>query len=107
MKLVIAVVSSDDANKVQKGLIKNKFFATRLQTQGSFLKAGNATFLIGVNDEKVDHVLEVIEEFSKKRITEVPNTIVNEFGAFSTLPTKVEVGGATIFVISVDQFLKI
>lgn len=107
MKLVIAVVSSDDANKVQKGLIKNNFFATRLQTQGSFLKAGNSTFLIGINDEKVPQVLEVIEEFSKKRVQEVPNTIVNEFGAFSTLPTKVEVGGATIFVLDVEQFLKV
>lgn len=107
MKLIIAVVSAEDANKVQKGLIKNKFFATRLQTQGSFLKSGNSTFLIGVNDEKVPNVLEVIEECSKKRFADVPNTIVNEFGAFSTLPTRVEVGGATIFIVPVEQFLKI
>ena len=107
MKLVIAIISNDDANKVQKGLVDQKFFATRLQTTGGFLREGNATFMIGVNDEKVDKVIEIIEKYSKKRTKLVPNTIVNEFGAFSSLPTEVEVGGATVFIINVDQFMKI
>jgi uncharacterized protein YaaQ len=107
MKLIIAVVSNDDANKVQRGLVKNKFFATRLQTTGGFLRAGNSTFLIGINDEKVSEVLEIIESHSKKRTKLVPNTIVNEFGSFSALPIEVEVGGATVFILNVDQFIKI
>lgn len=107
MKLIIAIIAKEDANKVQKALVEEQFFATRLETKGSFLRAGNATFLIGVNDEKVQKALEVIEEHSKKRAKLVPNTIVNEFGSFSALPLKVEVGGATIFVVNVDQFLKI
>ncbi|MCF7932161.1 MAG: cyclic-di-AMP receptor [Acholeplasmataceae bacterium] len=107
MKLIIAIVSNDDANKVQKALVKDKFFSTRLSTTGGFLRAGNVTFLIGVNDEKVAQALEVIEAHSKKRTKLVPNTIVNEFGAFSALPIEVEVGGATVFIITVDQFVKI
>lgn len=107
MKLIIAIVNKDDANKVQKGLVENRFFATKLTTAGTFLRSGNATFLIGVNDEKVQEALEVIEKFSKKRTKLVPNTIVNEFGSFSSLPLEVEVGGATVFVVNVDQFLKI
>ncbi|MBE0700510.1 MAG: cyclic-di-AMP receptor, partial [Acholeplasmataceae bacterium] len=42
-----------------------------------------------------------------KRTKLVPNTIVNEFGSFSALLIEVEVGGATVFVINVDQFVKI
>lgn len=107
MKLIIAIIAKEDANKVQKALIEDKFFATRLNTAGTFLRSGNATFLIGVNDEKVQKALEIIEKHSKKRAKLVPNTIVNEFGSFSSLPLEVEVGGATIFVVNVDQFLKV
>lgn len=107
MKMIIAIVSNDDANKVQKALVEHKFFATRLATTGGFLRARNSTFLIGVNDEKVPEVLEIIESHSKKRTKMVPNTIINEFGTYSALPIEVEIGGATVFVLNVDQFIKI
>ena len=107
MKLVIAIVTSEDASKVQKALVKERFFATRLTTKGNFLREGNATFLIGVNDEKVPEVLDIIEQNSRRRTKIVPNTIVNEFGAFSSLPIEVSVGGATVFILSVEQFAKL
>ena len=107
MKLVIAIISNEDASKVQKALLKNSFSATRLQTSGGFLKSSNATFLIGVNDEKVPAVLDVIEAHSKKRNKLVPKTIVDELGEFQAIPAKVEVGGATVFVINVNQFIRI
>lgn len=108
MKLIVAIVSNDDANKVQKGLVNENFFATRLSTKGGFLREGNATFLIGVNDEKVPEALDIIEKYSKTRNKIVPNAIVNEFSAFSAhLPIEVSVGGATVFILNVDQFIKI
>ncbi|HHT55481.1 MAG TPA: transcriptional regulator [Acholeplasma sp.] len=107
MKLVIAIVNKDDEKKVQKALVENRFFATKLATAGTFLRAGNATFLVGVNDEKVQDIIDIIEKHSKKRTKLVPNTIVNEFGSFSSLPLEVEVGGATVFIVNVDQFIKI
>jgi len=107
MKLIVAIVSSDDANKVQKALVKERFFSTRLSTSGGFLRSGNVTFMIGINDEKVPRALEIIEMHSKKRAKLVPNTIVNEFGSFTALPIEVEVGGATVFVLNVEQFIKV
>lgn len=107
MKMIIAIVSNDDANKVQKGLVANKFFVTRLATKGGFLREGNATFMVGVNDEKVTEVIDILEKHSKTRNKIVPNAIVNEFGAFSALPIEVAVGGATVFIINVDQFVKL
>lgn len=107
MKLVVAVVSNDDANKVQKALVEEKFFTTKLATTGGFLRSKNVTFLIGVNDEKVSRVMDIIEFNSKKRTKMVPNTIINEFGSFTALPVEVEIGGATVFVVPIEQFLKI
>ena len=107
MKLVIAIVSNQDANKVQKELVKRNFLATRLATTGSFLRSRNATFLIGINDDKVPVILDIVEKFSKKRVSVVSSTIISEYGSISSLPTQVEVGGATIFVLPVEQFLKV
>ena len=36
MKMIIAIVSNDDANRVQKALVEEKLFATRLATTGGF-----------------------------------------------------------------------
>ena len=107
MKLVIAIVSSDDANNVQKALIKEHFQATKLATTGGFLMKGNTTYLIGADDEKVPAIIEVIGNHSKQRKKIIPNSVINEFGMLATSPVEVTVGGATIFVLDVEQFFKL
>ncbi len=106
MKLIVAIITNDDANKVQRALNQNKFQTTRLVTTGGFLRSKNATFLIGVNDELVPQVLDIIDDNSKKRRKDVPSTILNEFGGFSSIPVSVEVGGAVVFVLDAEQFLR-
>lgn len=107
MKMIIAVVSSDDASNVQKGLIKEHFQATKLSSTGGFLMKGNTTFLIGASDDKVDEVISVIGAHSKQRKKIIPNSIISEFGMLATSPVEITVGGATIFVLNVDQFVKL
>ena len=48
MKLVIAIVHNDDVHKLRNALIENDFRVTKLATSGGFLRADNATLLIGV-----------------------------------------------------------
>ena len=107
MKLVIAIVSSDDANNVQKALIKEHFQATKLATTGGFLMKGNTTYLIGAEDDKIPTIIEVIGNHSKQRKKIIPNSVINEFGMLATSPVEVTVGGATVFVVNVEQFHKL
>ncbi len=107
MKLIIAIISSDDANNVQRALIKEHYQATKLATTGGFLMKGNTTFLIGADDEKVQAIIEVIGNHSKERKKIIPNSLINEFGMLATSPVEVKVGGATIFVLDVLQFVKL
>ncbi|WP_349401621.1 cyclic-di-AMP receptor [Candidatus Phytoplasma solani] len=107
MKLIIAIVSSNDANKVENSLIENSFFITKLATKGGFLKETNATFILGVKEEQVHKALDIIGKHSKKKTQLIPNSIMNQFSAYSSLPTEISIGGATIFVLNVDQFLKV
>ncbi len=106
MKLVMAIVSNEDANKVIKSLVKENFFVTKLATTGGFLMSGNTTIIIGVQEEMLDRCIQVISETSRRRTKLVPNAISSEFGVFSSTPVEVQVGGATIFIMEVDQFIK-
>lgn len=107
MKLIMAIVSNDDSSKVAKELTKNKFFVTKLATTGGFLMAGNTTFIIGTEDDKVDDVITIIGKYSKKRSQMVPSSASYGVGMYTSFPVEVQVGGATIFVMNIERFEKL
>ncbi len=103
MKLVLAIVNNDDSSAVSANLTKGGFSVTKLATTGGFLKAGNTTFLCGVEDD----VLDIIRKQSKRRAQMVPTTTFYDAGMYAAYPVEVTVGGATIFVMNVDRFEKV
>lgn len=107
MKLILAIVSNDDSQNVSSLLTQENYSVTRLATTGGFLRAGNTTIIVGTEDENVDHVIELIGQESKKRTEVVPSSASYDLGRFASFPVEVEVGGATIFVLDVEQFLKL
>ncbi len=106
MKLIIAVVSNDDSHSLSNALTKENFAVTKLATTGGFLKIGNTTMLIGTEEDRVEKCIEIIKEESKQRTELVPSTASYDIGRFATFPVEVQVGGATIFVMDVEQFIK-
>ncbi|MBE6113487.1 MAG: transcriptional regulator [Erysipelotrichaceae bacterium] len=107
MKLILAIVSDDDCTEVSSSLTKNKFSVTRLATTGGFLKSGNSTLICGVDDEHVDTVISIISANSRKRTQIVPSSSSFDLGRYGSYPIEVTVGGATIFVLDVEQFIKV
>ena len=107
MKLLLAIVNNDDANYVNTGLRKGGFMVTKIASTGGFLMSGNTTFMIGVQDEDVDNVLDIISHFSKKRTVPTPSALTYDPASLCALPAKVTVGGATVFVINVERFERI
>lgn len=107
MKMVIAVVNNDDSSAVSSALTGEGFQVTKLSTTGGLLRAGNTTFLTGVDDEKVDNVIEIISVNSSKRKQVVPTSLNVDMGIFSLFPVEVTVGGATIFVLNIDRYEKV
>ena len=109
MKLVYAIVHDEDARKVSDELSKEGFGVTKLSSSGGFLKAGNTTLFTAVEDDQVEKAISVIEEKSKSR-TETMNSssTPNAMGGmFMPYPVEVTVGGATVFVINIEEFRKI
>ena len=108
MKLIVAIVQDEDAQRVVSALMDAHFGVTKLATTGGFLKSGNTTLLIGLDDERFDECMKVIERIckSRKQITSAPVTHGGTTGMYAPYPIEVSVGGATVFVLSVDQFVK-
>ena len=107
MKLIFAIVSNDDSSRVSKELKKNKYSVTKLATTGGFLMAGNTTFLIGTDDDRVDDVIRIIGMHPKKRTQMVPSSASYGVGMYTSFPVEVQVGGATIFVTNIERFEKL
>lgn len=108
MKLLIAIVQDEDAGKLMTALMNEGIGVTKLATTGGFLKAGNTTLLTGVEIEKLDKAMEIIEKIckSRKQISTAPSPVSNSAGGYLPFPVEVVVGGATVFVLDVDQFKK-
>lgn len=106
MKLVIAVIQDKDSNRLSSALIKEGFRATKLASTGGFLRAGNTTFLVGTEDERVPELLKVIQANCKVRDQMV--TPVSPMGgttdSYIPFPVEVQVGGAAVFVLPVEKF---
>ncbi len=108
MKLLIAIVQDKDAHLLGDEFSQANIRATRLSTTGGFLRAGNTTFLIGIEDERVNEALEIIKVNcqSREQMSIPPVHIDSMLDSAITTPVPVRVGGATVFVLPVESFLR-
>lgn len=106
MKMVMAIINHDDAPVVVQQLTKAGYQVTKLATTGGFLRTGNMTILVGVDNEKVDHVISIIGKNSNSRKQLMPATDLGG-GVYSNMSIEVMVGGAAIFVLNVERFEKV
>jgi uncharacterized protein YaaQ len=106
MKMIIAVVQDKDSSRLQDALVEKDYRATKLATTGGFLKAGNTTFMIGVEDAQIQDVMDIIRENCKSRNQMVApvSPMGGNADAYVPYPVEVEVGGATVFVLPVESF---
>ena len=107
MKLIYAIINSDDSPAVAAALTKEGYLSTRLASMGNFLTMGNVTFLIASESDKVEKAIEIIKKYSRKRTQAVPSAATYDMGVAYPVPMEVTVGGATIFVTDIERFEKV
>ena len=109
MRLVITMVQDQDVPKLLEVLTDNNYSATKLASTGGFLRQGNTTLLIGVESDKVDDVLELIKQTcqTRKQLVNPLASVGRSMNSYIPDPVEVQVGGATIFVVDVVNFVKI
>ncbi len=110
MKMVVTIVQGKDAGTLTDKLVARRYGVTRINTSGGFLRESNATFLIGVEDQQVEDVINIIRATCKTRSHYLnPMPPMSEPGGeiYVPNPVEVQVGGATIFVVAVDKYLRL
>lgn len=93
MKMIVAIVRDELGAGLTERLTRRGFGATKLASTGGFLKAGNTTFLIVVPDEQLEEALSTIREAC-------PPAKAGQAGG-------PEISGATVFVLRVEQMIKV
>ena len=108
MKLIIAIVQDEDASRLVSSLMAEGYSVTKLATTGGFLRSGNTTLLIGVDNDKLDSAMAIVEKVckSRKQVATAPSPISGTTGVYVPYPIEVMVGGATIFILDVENFVK-
>jgi uncharacterized protein YaaQ len=105
-KLLIAVVQAEDAPALLEALRGADFRVTEVLSRGGFLQARNTMLYIGVEDKQVTKAMKLIEENCRSRVQEVPPEPMGGIEA-NWLPTEVTHGGATVFVVPLDEIRRI
>ncbi len=109
MKLIVTVVQDKDAPRLIEDLVGAGFRATKLASTGGFLKEGNTTLLVGVQDDEVDKVLDIVRATCRSR-EQLVTPLTSSGGAVDACvpyPVEVLVGGATVFVLDVERHVRI
>lgn len=84
MKLIITIIPDNNRDSVSLALTERKFRVTQIASSGGFLRRGNSTLLVGVDDEQLDEAVSIIKQT-------VDNTNSKHEGV--------------LFVIKVDKFI--
>ncbi|MFB0919607.1 MAG: cyclic-di-AMP receptor [Oscillospiraceae bacterium] len=104
MKLMVAITDKTDALKVANAMSMAGYHSTVADSYGGFLKKENSVIMSAIDDKKVSAALKILHENSSERIVDVPSDFL--MGSFK-LPPQVKVGRAVVFMMDVDQFIKL
>ena len=88
MKLIIAIVQDEDASRLVSSLMNDGYGVTKLATTGGFLRAGNTTLLIGVDDDRFQGAMSIIEKVckSRKQIATSPSPVAGTASVYVPYP---------------------
>jgi uncharacterized protein YaaQ len=107
VKLVVAIVSNHDVGELLLAFSKQKIRSTKLASSGGFLREGNTTLLLGVEDEQVQKVLNIVEETCSSRVVTRTDIMgIHESPLLNMTPLEVEISGATVFILPMENMIK-
>lgn len=104
MKFLIAVVQDYDCDKLLRAIAAANLRATKISSTGGFLRMGNATVLMGVEDERLQEAIALIRANCQSRVEVQLDAASPEYVEwFPAGIHEVTVGGAVVFTLPVDR----
>jgi len=109
-KLILAVLQGDDYADTVDELNHCGFFATVLSSTGGFLKKKSMTVMIGVEEEKVPQVLDILKRCAGRRqqigYSDLSVSTAGPKAAIPVMPVQMTVGGVAVFILDLDDIQK-
>jgi len=106
MKLLIVIIQDYDCGRLLTALSAANIGATRVASAGGFLRAGNTTVLIGVEDDRLDAAARLFELTCRRRSTgAVAEADMAGVEAYDIAESRI--GGGVAFVAPVERFERI
>ena len=108
MKLIFAIVHDEDSPRLMAELNRAGYRVTKLNSSGGFLRSGNTTLMIVVEETQLQEVLGIVRKYSSSRQAAINTSVTPSSigGSYIPYPVEVMVGGATVFVLNVEHFEK-
>jgi uncharacterized protein YaaQ len=110
MKMVCAIVQDEDAGHLLDALSERGLRATKVSSTGGFLRSGNSTILMGVEDAQLVGVLDILRATCTTRRQLVGLAEASRDESPDMLPrpaTEVDVGGANVFIWDIEQYIRV
>jgi uncharacterized protein YaaQ len=88
MKLMFVIIRDKDADSIVQILVDKNYRVTRVASTGGFMRRGNVTLMIGVEDGMVQAVIDLLHSACNRPLEDAQH-------------------GATIFVVDMPVFEQI
>ena len=109
-KLVLAVLQGSDSDNTIRNLNERGFMVTVLSSTGGFLKKKSTTVMIGVEEDRLEEALDVLQKYAGHRKETVYQSVTmphGEMSAVPPVPMEVMAGGAAVFIVSLLSLIHI
>jgi uncharacterized protein YaaQ len=108
MKFVIAIVQDYDCDRLLRAISQENLRATRIASTGGFLRTGNTTVLMGVEDGLVATCIDLIRKNCQSRVeVQIDAASPEHVEWFPAGIHEVTVGGAVVFILPVSRMERI
>jgi uncharacterized protein YaaQ len=105
MKLLVAIVQADDADRVAEALRHAGHRFTRLASTGGFLETPNATLVLAVKAEALPEVVDLFRANCSAREVELPLVLTERLQDWRE--RAVSYAGATILVLDLEDLIRL
>lgn len=108
MKLIIAIVQDYDCDQLLRTVTTAGLRATKLSSTGGFLRTGNTTVILGIEDSQVQACYRLIEQSCRSRVEVQLDPVAAEYAEWYAAGLhEVTVGGAIVFQVRIDRFVQV
>ncbi len=103
-RLAVTIVDGSQSRKLIRKLNEEGFRVTMINAVGGFLHDSLVTLFVGTSARRLSHFFSLLREYCPRRTRYVPMGVEVAMAPAQPAMIEVYVGGASVFILPVEQF---